>query len=76
MNAIKKYFGVIWMLLGPTILTYLLKEAIHKNSVPGSTSNDLLQWGIIIGIFIPICLGFMLFGYFSFKGEYDFEVKN
>ena len=28
-------------------------------------------WIIIIAIFTPIALGFMIFGYYSIKGEYD-----
>jgi len=73
MNALKRILGVVWMLTGPAILFYLLMEAAKKIALPNSTSNDVLQWGIIIGIFCPIALGFMLFGYYSLKGEYDLD---
>ncbi len=71
MNAIKRYLGIIWMVSGPAILLFMIMEA-HKKiySVSGS-NNDILQWGIIIGIFIPIAFGFVVFGYYSWKGEYD-----
>jgi len=71
MNTLKRILGLVWMLAGPAILVYLMMEASKKIALPNSTSNDILQWGIIIGIFCPIALGFMLFGYFSWKGEYD-----
>lgn len=73
MNSIKRTLGVVWMLLGPAVLIYLLYEALKKNSSAGSTSNDILQWGIIIGIFVPIAIGFIIFGYYSLKGDYDVE---
>jgi len=73
MNIIKRILGIVWMLAGPGILFYLVSEAIKKNSLPTSSANDLLQWGIIIGIFIPIGVGFMIFGFYSLKGEYDLK---
>jgi hypothetical protein len=30
-----------------------------------------LQWVIILLIFIPICVGFFIFGSYASKGEYD-----
>lgn len=73
MNALKRILGFVWFLTGPSVLGYLLFEAMKKNSLPTSTSNDMLQWAIIIGIFIPIAIGFMIFGYYSIKGEYDLK---
>ncbi len=73
MNTLKRLLGFVWMLTGPAILVYLLMEASKKIALPTSTSNDVLQWSIIIGIFCPIALGFMLFGYYSLKGEYDLD---
>ena len=73
MNTIKRILGFVWIMAGPTILFYLITEAIKKNSLPTSSANDLLQWGIIIGIFIPIGIGFMIFGFYSLKGEYDLK---
>jgi hypothetical protein len=73
MNAIKRVLGIVWILAGPALLFYLVNEAIKKNSSPTSSANDLLQWSIIIGIFIPIGIGFMIFGFYSLKGEYDLK---
>jgi uncharacterized membrane protein (DUF485 family) len=73
MNAIKRILGIVWFLMGPVVLGFLVLEAIKKNALPTSTSNDMLQWGIIIGIFVPIAIGLMIFGYYSLKGAYDME---
>ncbi|MFM1998833.1 MAG: hypothetical protein RL204_780 [Bacteroidota bacterium] len=73
MNAIKRILGIVWFLMGPAVLGFLVYEAIKKNALPTSTSNDMLQWGIIIGIFVPIAIGLMIFGFYSLKGAYDME---
>lgn len=73
MNAIKRILGIVWFLMGPAVLGFLVYEAIKKNALPTSTSNDMLQWGIIIGIFVPIAIGLMIFGFYSLKGAYDIE---
>lgn len=73
MNTIKKLLGIVWFLAGPAVLGFLIYEAWKKNAAAGSTSNDMLQWSIIIGIFVPIAIGLMIFGYYSMKGEYNLE---
>jgi hypothetical protein len=73
MNAIKRILGLVWFLMGPAVLGFLIYEAIKKNALPTSTANDMLQWGIIIGIFVPIAIGLMIFGFYSLKGAYDME---
>jgi hypothetical protein len=73
MNQFKRLLGIIWILLGPAVLGYLIYEASKKMSLPTSTSNDLLQWGIIIGIFVPIAFGLVIFGLYSIKGAYDLD---
>ena len=71
MNKLKRAVGIIWILLGPTAILFLISEAAIKLSLPTATTNDFLQWGIIILIFVPIASGLSIFGYFSMKGEYD-----
>jgi len=73
MNALKRILGIVWLLLGPVVLSLLVMEAIKKNTLPTSTTNDILQWSIIIGIFIPIAFGLVIFGIYSLKGAYDLE---
>ena len=74
MNALKKYLGIFWMLLGPVIIIFLIMQAIDKiaQAAEGiARTNTTLQWFIIILIFIPICAGLVIFGYYAWKGEYD-----
>lgn len=70
MNAVKRYLGILWMILGPLAIFYLIKMALHEiNSKP--VIDTKVQWGVFVTIFIPIAIGLTIFGYFSFKGEYD-----
>ncbi len=61
------------MFLAPAIIWFLASQAIQK--IAGATtltrSNVTLQWVIILTIFTPICIGFFIFGFYAFKGEYD-----
>jgi len=70
MNQLKKWLGIVWMLLGPVAIYYLIKtaaEEISKNPV----TNTIIQWAVFVIIFIPIAIGLIIFGYYAFKGEYD-----
>lgn len=70
MNTIKRYLGILWMALGPLAIFYLIKMAMHEiNSKP--VMDTKIQWGVFVVIFIPIAIGLTIFGYFSFRGEYD-----
>jgi hypothetical protein len=74
MNALKKFLGLFWMLLGPVIIIFLFMQAMEKIAAAAegiARTNTTLQWSIIILIFIPICAGLMIFGYYAWKGEYD-----
>lgn len=74
MNGLKKLLGILWMLLGPVIIAFLIMQALDKisDSAEGvARTNTTLQWFIIILIFIPICAGLVIFGYYAWKGEYD-----
>lgn len=74
MNGLKKLLGLLWMLLGPVIILFLIMQAIDKIAASAegvARTNTTLQWFIIILIFIPICAGLVIFGYYAWKGEYD-----
>ena len=61
------------MFLAPAIIWFLASQAIQKIAVATTLtrSNVTLQWVIILTIFTPICIGFFIFGFYAFKGEYD-----
>jgi hypothetical protein len=71
MNVVKKYFGLVWMLVGPAAVCFLIWQAAEKLGKATSTVNDWLQWGIIILIFIPIAIAFCIFGWLAWKGDYN-----
>ncbi len=72
MNVIKRYLGVIWMLLAPLLVAFMCWQAVVKitHAPAAAQSNVILQWVIILLIFIPICTGLFIFGYYAVKGEY------
>lgn len=74
MNGLKKIMGLLWMLLAPVIILFLFMQAVDKIAKAAEgidRTNTTLQWSIIILIFIPICAGLAIFGFYAWKGEYD-----
>ena len=72
MNQLKKMMGVLWMILAPVVIYFLVMGAVHNiNSAGTKDINKPIPWIIIIAIFTPIAIGLMIFGFYSVKGEYD-----
>jgi Na+/H+-dicarboxylate symporter len=72
MNAIKKYFGLIWLILAPLVIFELVYGAIQNIDTAGKKDiNNPVIWIIIIAIFTPIAIGLVIFGWYAFRGEYD-----
>ncbi len=63
--------GLIWMLLAPVIIFFLVISAVHNIGNGTKEINQPVPWIIIITIFTPIAIGLMIFGYYALKGEYD-----
>ena len=70
-NTLKRMAGLWSMLLGPLVIGLLIYFGWQRLSVHGATLNDILQWGIIIGIFTPISLGLIIFGRYAYTGAYN-----
>jgi purine-cytosine permease-like protein len=70
MNALKKILGVVWLLLGPVAVWYLIKTAAAEIAAK-PVMDTKIQWAVFIIVFIPICIGLMIFGYYAMKGEYS-----
>jgi hypothetical protein len=72
MNQLKRMMGILWMVLAPVVIYFLVTGAIHNIDNAGKKDiNKPIPWVIIISIFTPIAIGLMIFGYYSLKGEYD-----
>jgi Zn-dependent protease with chaperone function len=74
MNSLRRYLGILWMIIGPIAIFLLLQSAFQNISVGGNADiNKPLPWIIIIAIFTPIAIGLTIFGWYSWKGEYGAE---
>jgi len=72
MNFIKKYLGIVWFLLAPAVIYFLVSGAIlHIDPAGKKDINNPVIWVIIIAIFTPVAIGLMIFGWYALKGEYD-----
>ena len=73
MNNIKKILGALWLVIGPVIMVGLIYRAIHEFSVakPSQMEELTVFWPVVIIIFIPIAIGFSIFGWYSVKGLYS-----
>ena len=72
MNNIKKGLGVLWLLLAPVFIYFLVSGAIENIDPAGKKDiNNPIIWIIIITIFTPIAIGLIIFGWYALKGEYD-----
>jgi hypothetical protein len=70
MNQLKRIAGIIWMILGPAAIFFLVKTAVAEISKKPETST-IIQWSVFVLVFIPIAIGLVIFGYYAIKGEYD-----
>jgi amino acid transporter len=71
MKIIKKYLGLVWILLSISSVIILIRMAIINISTDGGAEiHNPIPWIIIITIYLPIAFAFALFGYYAFKNEY------
>jgi Na+/H+-dicarboxylate symporter len=71
MNSIKKHLGIIWLVLAPLVIFFLVIGAIKYVDLKGTKDiNNPVIWIIIITIFTPIAIGLMIFGWYALKNEY------
>jgi len=75
MNTVKKILGIIWIILGPVVLWWLVKtgmgEVAKAELAQKSVLDTKIQWVVFIVVFVPIAFGLVLFGYYALRGEYD-----
>ncbi|TMI65006.1 MAG: hypothetical protein E6H07_03550 [Bacteroidetes bacterium] len=77
MNAVKKYLGFVWFLLGPALIFFLIYGAVLNIDPAGKKDiNNPVIWAIIIAIFSPIALGLMIFGFYAMNNEYHHLPKS
>ena len=70
MDLIKKYLGILWMLIGIVAIALLVySAAINIGTAKGDIGKPI-PWIIIIVVFTPISIGLIVFGWYALKGEY------
>jgi predicted Na+-dependent transporter len=75
MNQLKRFAGILWIVLGPVAIYYLIKTAadeIAKKPV----LDTKIQWAVFVVVFLPIAIGMVIFGWYALKGEYDSLPEN
>ncbi|MHA4808229.1 DUF6814 family protein [Flavitalea flava] len=70
LGGLKRAFGLLWILLGPLAIFYLIRTAADQITKKPELDTKI-QWGVFVVVFIPIAIGMILFGYYALKGEYD-----
>ena len=72
MKQLKRYLGLLWILLGPVIIIVLVKAAVYNISSGGTGDiNKPIPWIIVIAIFTPDRHWALIFGWYAWKGEFD-----
>jgi len=72
MNTIKKYLGIVWIVLAAFFAYYIIANFGGRLSSP--KMDDLIFGIIMFFILMPlICTGLAMFGIFSLMGEFDEE---
>jgi len=76
MKFIKRYLGLLVLMIAPFVIYELINGAIENIDTAGKKDiNNPVIWVIIIAIFTPIAIGLVIFGWYAFRGEYD-ELPN
>ncbi|RZJ72754.1 DUF6814 family protein [Flavobacterium sp.] len=69
MNAIKKIFGIVWILLAAATAYYCID--IFGGKLSSGKQDDLVFGIIIFFILLPlVCFGLATFGYYALTDEY------
>jgi predicted Na+-dependent transporter len=69
MIKVKKIGGILWIIMGPLAVYFLIKTAAAEISKK-PVIDTKIQWIVFVIIFIPIAIGLMIFGWYALKGEY------
>jgi len=71
MNLLRKYLGIVWMLMGVLVLYYGITVFGYPKLISGD-QEDLVFGLIICFVLLPIIVGgLVIFGWYAWQGEYD-----
>lgn len=70
MNALKKYLGVVWILLAVAVAYFSI--GIFGSKLTSGKQDDLVFGIIIFFILLPLVVtGLAIFGYYAITDEYE-----
>ena len=70
MNTIKKYLGIVWIVLGLYVGYERLLDSLIK--ISSDKLDDRIFGYVVLFVLTPIVVsGLCLFGYYAWTGEYE-----
>ena len=70
MNTIKKYLGIVWIILAAAVAYYSI--GIFGGKLTSGKQDDLVFGIIIFFIILPLVVsGLLIFGYYALTDEYE-----
>jgi heme/copper-type cytochrome/quinol oxidase subunit 2 len=75
MDKLKRFLGILWIVIGIAAIVLMVYSAINNINTAKGDIGKPIPWIIIISVFTPISIGLIIFGYYSWQGEYDGEIK-
>ncbi|GAB4044136.1 DUF6814 family protein [Spirosoma litoris] len=75
MEQLKKYFGIIWILLGIYVGYERITDSLTK--IGSDKLEDRVFGWVVLCVLVPIVVGgLILFGKYALDGEYSNDRKN
>lgn len=70
MNQLKKYFGIVWILLGLYVGYDRITDSLTK--ISSDKLEDRVFGWVVLCVLVPIVVGgLVLFGKYALEGEYS-----
>lgn len=70
MNAIKKYIGIVWIVLAAVVAYYSI--GIFGSKLTSGKQDDLVFGIIIFFVLLPLVVtGLTIFGWYAMTNEYE-----
>lgn len=76
MNSLKRYLGILWILVGVAAIALLIYSAAANIGTAKGDIGKPIPWIIVIAVFTPISIGLIVFGWYAWKGEYGTASPN
>ena len=75
MDTLKRFLGLLWILVGLLSLAFLWYSAITNIHTARGDIGKPVPWIIILAVFTPISIGLIIFGWYAWKKEYGNKLQ-